>query len=142
MLVVLGSYLEMLPGSNVSSHSLLFPQQTENYPWLQRPSALPTMTIEDLPQFFPPNSAQQGQNADSSESNNITLRFSDRLGTKTSITCSKSLTIRQLKQLVGEKIGRSAGNLVLKTGNVTLKDWVTILDCQLGSGSNVELGYQ
>ncbi|KAJ1654748.1 Ubiquitin-like 5 [Dispira simplex] len=65
----------------------------------------------------------------------------DRLGKKIRVDCNKEDTIGQLKKRISTQTGTNANRIILKKGNITFKDHITLDDYEIHDGSNLELYY-
>lgn len=70
----------------------------------------------------------------------IVVNINDRLGTKSAIPCLPSDTIRQLKLMVAARIGRDAGQIMLKRqGERPFKDQLSLEDYGISNGVQLDL---
>ena len=70
----------------------------------------------------------------------ITIHISNRLGTRTSLQCLPTDTIRTLKLLASLKLGiRPEAMLLKRQGQRKLRDGLTLEDYGIGDGSSVDL---
>ena len=70
----------------------------------------------------------------------IIVNINDRLGTKTAIPCLPSDTVGQLKLMVAARIGRDAGQIMLKRqGERPFKDIITLEDYGISHGVQLDL---
>ena len=70
----------------------------------------------------------------------IVVNINDRLGTKTAVPCLPSDTVGQLKLMVAARIGREAGQIMLKRqGERPFKDPITLEDYGISNGVQLDL---
>lgn len=70
----------------------------------------------------------------------IIVNINDRLGTKTAIPCLPSDTVGQLKLMVAARIGRDAGQIMLKRqGERPFKDIISLEDYGISHGVQLDL---
>ena len=70
----------------------------------------------------------------------IVVNINDRLGTKSAIPCLPSDTIGQLKLMVAARIGREAGQIMLKRqGERPFKDQLSLEDYGISNGVQLDL---
>lgn len=70
----------------------------------------------------------------------IIVNINDRLGTKSAIPCLLSDTIGQLKLMVAARIGREAGQIMLKRqGERPFKDQLSLEDYGISNGVQLDL---
>lgn len=70
----------------------------------------------------------------------ITIHVNDRLGTKATIPCLSSDSIRDLKLLVAAQIGREPHEILLKRqGERPFKDFLTLEDYSIKNGMQLDL---
>jgi len=70
----------------------------------------------------------------------IKIQVNDRLGTKTTVPCLSSDTIRDLKLLVAARIGREPHEILLKRqGERPFKDFLTLEDYSIKNGMQLDL---
>jgi LAS seventeen-binding protein 5 len=70
----------------------------------------------------------------------ITIHVNDRLGTKATIPCLSSDSIRDLRLLVAARIGREPHEILLKRqGERPFKDFLTLEDYSIKNGMQLDL---
>lgn len=70
----------------------------------------------------------------------IIVHINDRLGTKTAIPCLPSDTVGQFKLMVAARIGREAGQIMLRRqGERPFKDHITLEDYGVSNGVQLDL---
>ena len=70
----------------------------------------------------------------------IIVNVNDRLGTKAAIPCLPSDTVAQLKLMVAARIGREAGQIMLKRqGERPFKDHICLADYGVSNGVQLDL---
>lgn len=72
----------------------------------------------------------------------IAITVNDRLGKKVRILCNEDDTIGDIKKVIAVKTGTKAERIILKKWYTIYKDHITLMDYEIGNGSNLELYYQ
>lgn len=63
------------------------------------------------------------------------------MGKKVRVKALEEDLVGDFKKLLAVQIGTAAGKIVLKKGNTTLKDHITLGDYEVHNGTNLELYY-
>lgn len=70
----------------------------------------------------------------------IIVHVNDRLGTKSAIPCLPSDTVGQFKLMIAARIGREAGQIMLRRqGERPFKDHITLEDYGVSNGVQLDL---
>lgn len=70
----------------------------------------------------------------------IIVHVNDRLGTKSAIPCLPSDTVGQFKLMIAARIGREAGQIMLRRqGERPFKDHITLEDYGISNGVQLDL---
>ncbi|KEY70235.1 hypothetical protein S7711_04344 [Stachybotrys chartarum IBT 7711] len=70
----------------------------------------------------------------------IVVNINDRLGTKTAVPCLPSDTVGQLKMMIAARIGREAGQIMLRRqGERPFKDVLSLEDYGISNGVQLDL---
>ena len=69
----------------------------------------------------------------------MTISVSDRLGSKTTVSCYNTDTIKQLKEKIAKKLGARPEKIKLQKWNIVYQDHITIYDYDLSDGMNLEM---
>lgn len=70
----------------------------------------------------------------------IIVHINDRLGTKTAVPCLPSDTVGQLKLMIAARIGREAGQIMLRRqGERPFKDMLSLEDYAISNGVQLDL---
>lgn len=70
----------------------------------------------------------------------IVVHVNDRLGTKSAIPCLPSDTVGQFKLMIAARIGREAGQIMLRRqGERPFKDHITLEDYGISNGVQLDL---
>ena len=70
----------------------------------------------------------------------IIVHVNDRLGTKTAVPCLPSDTVGELKLMIAARIGRDAGQIMLRRqGERPFKDQITLEDYAISNGVQLDL---
>lgn len=68
------------------------------------------------------------------------VHINDRLGTKTAVPCLPSDTVGQLKLMIAARIGRDAGQIMLRRqGERPFKDMLSLEDYGISNGVQLDL---
>ena len=90
--------------------------------------------IEKLSRFIPKDQPRH------TSGGTIRVHVTNRLGIKQEILCSPNDTIGQLKILVAVQLGLGPETILLKRqGQRPLKDFMTLQEYEIGSGSSLDL---
>lgn len=71
----------------------------------------------------------------------IEVSVNDRLGKNVKVKCLPSDTVGDFKKILSLQIGTDWEKIVLKKGNQTYKNHITLDDYEIGNGFNFELYY-
>lgn len=71
----------------------------------------------------------------------IELLANDRCGTKVRVRIQSSSTVKQLKELIGQQIGRHPSKIRLQKWHTVFQDSISLIDYDLSHGMSLELYY-